>query len=226
MKIKLPVLTALASRAYPDDDLSTLRSQVPNANFANFNPSDGMHYDSQRHPNNDGQGILKPTISRRKKKLSKKRAKYKKDQRKLAIEIEKQKEPKENNSPTDRSQSNSLPSAMGIGDAVVLKLQFAKLISRVLAVTFMNGKVLYTLAVYTGDTDGTELAGQYGQINTIGWDDDGRCYIRLPNVESTLVEPEGGWPPAQLKAARPVDPQCDPQPAEEPVESPITLKAN
>lgn len=59
----------------------------------------------------------------------------------------------------------------------------------ILAVTFMEGKVLYTLAVYTGFPSMPEQSDRYGQINSIGWDEQGNEYIRVNSVDSIFVEP-------------------------------------
>lgn len=99
LRIKLNQV-AKASNSYPNDDLSTLRAG-PNGAVPKFDTTDEMHFDAARHPNNLGQGILKPTISRRKKKLKRDKKKAQKDQDALKLEIEKQKQPKENNNVVD-----------------------------------------------------------------------------------------------------------------------------
>lgn len=77
-------------------------------------------------------------------------------------------------------------SAHALGDRVQLILQGHRLDAEVLGVAFMQGKVLYTLMVYTGNFY-KDNCGQWGIMNTIGWDDRGREYIRIPNIDSTLV---------------------------------------
>lgn len=61
--------------------------------------------------------------------------------------------------------------------------------AQILAVTFMTGKVLYTVAVYTGFPDSETYKDQYGLLNTVGWDENGREYVRVSNLDSTFVEP-------------------------------------
>ncbi len=204
-KYKVP-FDATAAQSYGDDDLTTLRSIAPNIRQdVNFSTEDNTHYQSARHTNDLGQARktnAKKTISARKRKIKKDQKKYKKDQSKLKLEIEAARVKPDSPAVTDKATSNSLPSAMAIGDHVSLKLQQIKLDATVMAVTFTSGKVLYNLAVYTGD-DGLgdkEMADRWGQINTIGWDEQGKCYIRLANVDSTLVEPVAGWPPMRPKA--------------------------
>jgi hypothetical protein len=97
---------AVASNSYPDDDLSTLRANQTSG-VPKFDTSDNMHYNGGRNVNNNGQGILKPTISKAKKKAAKKKRKYKRDQDALKLEIEKQRAPKENPAVTDRATSST-----------------------------------------------------------------------------------------------------------------------
>lgn len=74
-----------------------------------------------------------------------------------------------------------------IDQRVALVLAHVVLPARVLAVAFLAGKVLYTLAVYTGYLE-PDLAEQYGLTNALGWDADGAEYIRVPNIDSIFVE--------------------------------------
>ena len=195
------------ARNYGDDNLTTLRNIVPSIQqFTEMDTEEGRHYQAARNVNTDGQArkkypeelkadkkeapapngkvkTKKKTISELRKDKKLKEAKIEKDKKKLKIELAKQKTERE------AAEANDLPSAFAIGDAVYLVLQDVKLTSRVLAVTFMTGKVLYHLAVYTGFKPIPEAQGMYGMINTIGWDEQGREYIRLDRVESSLIEP-------------------------------------
>ena len=82
---------------------------------------------------------------------------------------------------------NLLPSAHALGDQVQVTVGTAQVPATVLAVTFMPGKVLYTVAVYTGHTQ-DEFYDAYGMVNSIGYDGDGREFIRLHNLDSTFVQ--------------------------------------
>lgn len=84
------------------------------------------------------------------------------------------------------AEDNPLPSAHKLGAPVMYEIGGRKVFSRVLGVTFMAGKVLYALMVYTGNTE-KDLADQYGVLNNLGWDVDGREYQRVLNVDSTFV---------------------------------------
>jgi hypothetical protein len=75
-----------------------------------------------------------------------------------------------------------------IDERVVLKFAHVELPARVLSIAFLAGKVLYTLAVYTGFIE-DDLKNQYGLVNSIGWDDDGTEFIRVPDVDSIFVVP-------------------------------------
>lgn len=185
---------ALASRSYPDSDLSTLRSLVPNGNFANFDPSDNMHFDAGRKSNNLGQGITKPTISKNKKKQSKKRKAYQKEQDKLKLKLERDRQTKQDAAapaPTpDRSQSADMCSRFDFDQLVHLVIQGSRVWARVLGMTFRPGKVMYTLAVYTGIKYSPDdpMSDRYGLLNSVGVDDKGREFIRVANVDSVFVE--------------------------------------
>lgn len=201
---------ALASRSYPDSDLSTLRSLVPNGNFANFDPSDNMHFDAGRKANNLGQGITKPTISKNKKKQSKKRKAYQKEQDKLKLKLERDRQTKADAAapaPTpNRSQSSDMGSRFTFDDLVHLVIQGSRVWARVLGMSFVPGKVMYTLAVYTGTKYSPDdpMADRYGLVNSFGVDAKGREYIRVPNVDSVFVEsihPEENGPVAPLADA-------------------------
>ena len=80
-----------------------------------------------------------------------------------------------------------MPSAHALGDQVQVTVGTAQVPATVLAVTFMPGKVLYTVAVYTGHTQ-DEFYDAYGMDNSIGYDGDGREFIRLLNLDSTFVQ--------------------------------------
>ena len=80
----------------------------------------------------------------------------------------------------------ALDSAHQINDRVELLLQDYHLPATVLAVSFLEGKVLYTLGVYTGHLI-HDFANQYGLVNSIGWDEMGNEFIRVPNIDSILV---------------------------------------
>jgi hypothetical protein len=75
-----------------------------------------------------------------------------------------------------------------IDEEVLLKLAHVELPARVLSTAFLAGKVLYTLAVYTGFIE-EDLKNQYGLVNSIGWDEDGTEFIRVPDVDSVFVMP-------------------------------------
>lgn len=79
-------------------------------------------------------------------------------------------------------------SRFSIDEQVLLKLAHVELPARVLAVAFLAGKVLYTLAVYTGFL-ASDLKDKYGLVNALGWEEDGTEYIRVPNIDSSFVEP-------------------------------------
>ena len=81
-----------------------------------------------------------------------------------------------------------LDSRFKIDERVVLKLAHVELPARVLSIAFLAGKVLYTLAVYTGHLE-PDMASQYGLTNSLGWDPDGAEYIRVPNIDSIFVVP-------------------------------------
>lgn len=81
-----------------------------------------------------------------------------------------------------------LDSRFKIDERVVLKLAHVELPARVLSIAFLAGKVLYTLAVYTGHLE-PDMASQYGLTNSLGWDSDGAEYIRVPNIDSVFVIP-------------------------------------
>ena len=85
-------------------------------------------------------------------------------------------------------RANQLASAHQLGDLVTWQLRAYSLTAIVLAVTFVEGKVLYTLGVYTGYLE-PDFANQYGFINSLGWDEKGQEYIRIPNVDSIFVVP-------------------------------------
>lgn len=80
-----------------------------------------------------------------------------------------------------------LPSAHALGDQVQVSIGLTQVPATVLAVTFMPGKVLYTVAVYTGQTQ-DEFHDAYGLVNSIGYDADGREFIRIHNLDSTFVQ--------------------------------------
>lgn len=82
---------------------------------------------------------------------------------------------------------NLLPSAHALGADVTVLIGLAKVPAVILAITFMPGKVLYTVAVYTGHTQ-TEFYDEYGLVNSIGYDRDGREFIRIHNLDSTFVQ--------------------------------------
>lgn len=82
----------------------------------------------------------------------------------------------------------AIPSAHLLGEEVVVRLGALSIPANVIAITFVPGKVLYTLAVYTGNKDALDYAGTYGLVNSIGWTEAGEEYIRLSNVDSTFVE--------------------------------------
>lgn len=79
-------------------------------------------------------------------------------------------------------------SRFSIDEQVLLKLAHVELPARVLSTAFLAGKVLYTLAVYTGFIE-EDLKNQYGLVNSIGWDEDGTEFIRVPDVDSVFVVP-------------------------------------
>ena len=68
-----------------------------------------------------------------------------------------------------------------LGDVVKVDLQ-GGMFAKILALTFIPGKVLYNLACYTGHID-KSMKGQFGEVNSIGWDDQGLEYVRMYNVE-------------------------------------------
>jgi hypothetical protein len=77
-------------------------------------------------------------------------------------------------------------STYSLGDTVQFVLAGKELYGNILAVAFMPGKVLYTIACFTGFKE-PELSEQYGQVNSIGWDEQGFEYLRIPNVDSIYV---------------------------------------
>lgn len=87
-------------------------------------------------------------------------------------------------------EASEIPSRFPIGAPVDFMLQGLRLAAKILAVKFMTGKVLYHLAVYTGNTgdDSIENRDKYGIVNAIGWDEEGKCYVRLDNIDSVFVE--------------------------------------
>lgn len=80
-------------------------------------------------------------------------------------------------------------SFFGLGDDVWFQLKSVQVPARILAITFLPGKVLYSLAVETGFEPTLEYAGTYGQTNSVGWDEQGTEYIRVSNVDSVFVKP-------------------------------------
>lgn len=187
--------TALASRAYPDNDLSTLRAVVPNANYANFDPADNMHYDGGWHPNGEGQSKkTKKTISGYTKAAKKRQKAIEAQKKKEKLERDRQHgkdggQNGESGAVVDKSTSADYSSLFGLGNDVLLEMKNIRLPAKVLAVTFIAGKVLYTLALYTGWEEPTalDLTNRYGLINNLGWDEEGREYTRIDNVDSTFV---------------------------------------
>lgn len=79
-----------------------------------------------------------------------------------------------------------MPVAHQIGDLVTWQLKAYSLTTIVLAVTFVEGKVLYTLGVYTGYLE-PNFANTYGFMNSLGYDEKGQEYIHIPNVDSIFV---------------------------------------
>jgi hypothetical protein len=86
------------------------------------------------------------------------------------------------------SFGNPLPSQFALGETVAVELQKLQLEAQVIAVAFVEGKVLYTVAIYTGFTE-LELASQYGLTNSVGWDENGREFVRLQNIDSIFIKP-------------------------------------
>lgn len=80
-------------------------------------------------------------------------------------------------------------SRFGLNEPVWFNTKHTRAPATVLAVTFLPGKVLYTLAVETGYEPTQSYADTYGLINSVGWGKDGTEYIRVSNVDSTFVEP-------------------------------------
>lgn len=187
---------ALASRAYPDSDISTLRSVVPNANYANFDPADNMHYDGGWHPNGEGQSKkTKKTISGYTKAAKKRQKAIEAKKKKEKLERDRQQgkdggQNGESGAVVDKSTSAEYASAFGLGDEVLFVMKNVRLPAKVLAVTFIQDKVLYTLALYTGWEEPLplNLSNKYGLINSVGWDDAGREYTRIDNVDSTFID--------------------------------------
>lgn len=81
----------------------------------------------------------------------------------------------------------ALPSAHKLGDTVWVTVQGKKVVGKVFGITFMEGKVLYSVMVYT-NTVHEPSKDKYGILNSIGYDELGREYIRIPNIDSTFVE--------------------------------------
>lgn len=83
--------------------------------------------------------------------------------------------------------SDELPSRFGLGKTVSVKLQGHELEGQIIGISFVAGKVMYTVAVYTGYVE-PSVADQYGLVNSIGYDRNGREYLRIPNIDSCFVD--------------------------------------
>lgn len=91
-----------------------------------------------------------------------------------------------------------------LGDVVKVDIQ-GGLYAKILGITFIPGKVLYSLACYTGHIE-KDLANQYGHTNSVGWDDQGLEYVRMDNVDSIYVVAKAGR--LNCKCASLLEPSC------------------
>lgn len=207
MKVKI----ALAGYAGSEGNLISLQNPVPNGDFHYFGLNPISHTPSARRLNDQ---LNKPSSIKRTKKKA-----VEAEQEMSVIDEEgdglgdKAKDDGKNVLPdgadmyyglkplehnpisnmvlgsTHTALSADFGSRFGLGDDVWFQLKSVQVPARVLAITFLPGKVLYSLAVETGFEPTIEYAGTYGQTNSVGWDDQGVEYIRVSNVDSVFVTP-------------------------------------
>lgn len=91
-----------------------------------------------------------------------------------------------------------------LGDVVKVDLQ-GGMFAKILALTFIPGKVLYNLACYTGHIDAS-MKGQFGEVNSLGWDDQGLEYVRMYNVDSIYIVAKAGRVNCRCHSL--LEPQC------------------
>lgn len=207
MKLKI----ALAGYAGSEGNLISLQNPVPNGDFHYFGINPISHTPTARRLNDQ---LNKPsTIKRTKKKaveaeqemsimeedgdgLGDKSADNGKNVLPDGADMYYGLKPLEHNPISNMvlgsnhtAVSAEFGSFFGLGDDVWFQLKSIQVPARVLAITFLPGKVLYSLAVETGFEPTIEYAGTYGLTNSIGWDDQGVEYIRVSNVDSVFVTP-------------------------------------
>lgn len=199
MKLKI----ALSGYAGGESNLISLKNPVPNGDYHYFGMNPISHNPNNRRLNPQLDNSPSGIVRRKKKTVEAEEELSVTDGEGLGDEApEKGKnilppgedmyyglKPLEHNPISQMVLSQDFSSRIGLNEPVWFTTNYGRSPATVIAITFLPGKVLYTLSVETGYKPTSDYANSYGLVNAIYWDEKGNECIRISNVDSIYVEP-------------------------------------